>query len=34
VPLSVYGNPSMILNSRCKLSMFGEETWSNLDPEE
>jgi hypothetical protein len=34
VSLSVYGNPPMILNPRCKLSMFGEETWSNLDPEE
>ena len=24
----------MILNPCCKLSIFGEETWSDLDPEE
>jgi hypothetical protein len=34
VPLSVSHNPAMILNLRCKLSIFGEETWSDLDPEE
>lgn len=34
VRLSVYRNSATILNLRCKPSIFGEETWSDLNPDE